>query len=257
MATEAPAAKGPAMVHFKQVKTMELTPITDNQGANASVATITHSTVPCKQMQGGVFGLNPGPPFTYTYTYEGIVLVLCGQFTVTHVGGEVHSLNEGDNMYVKAGTKLQYSTETEGSRFYFVVQPPQVDDCGRIQAGLDANAAPTIVANLPSVDDLPPLPNDFQANAFLKDILMSTVPGKELTSGLYKILQGPAHDYTYDYEEFKYIVEGQLNLTDGTGQYVEAKAGDLMYFPNGTFVNFGTVEHGLGFFVGQRVGGSA
>ena len=64
--------------------------------------------------------------------------------------------------------------------------------------------------------------------------------------------QGPSHNYVYDYEEFKYIVAGQLNLRDGTGQYVEAKAGDLMYFPNGTHVNFGTVEHGLGFFVGQR-----
>ena len=52
-------------------------------------------------------------------------------------------------------------------------------------------------------------------------------------------------------------MKGQLNLRDGTNQYVEAKEGDLMYFPNGTHVNFGTVTHGLGFFVGQRVGGSA
>ena len=52
-----------------------------------------------------------------------------------------------------------------------------------------------------------------------------------------------------------------MNLRDGTGQCVEAKAGDLMHFPNGTPVNFGTVDtdggYGLGFFVGQRVGGSA
>jgi len=115
-----------------------------------------------------------------------------------------------------------------------------------------------VYTNLPEVDDLPLLPNDFEANAYLKDLLISTVPGKELAGGLYRIYKGPAHDYVYDYEEFKYIVQGQLNLRDGTGQYVEAKAGDLMYFPNGTFVNFGCPDSGgLGFFVGQRVGGSA
>jgi len=254
--TEPKKKLGPAMTHFSQVKSMELTPITDNQGANASIKTIVHSDVPGKQMQGGIFQLDPGPSFTHTYTYEAIVLVLDGQFSVTHLGGETLTLNPGDNMHVRAGTTLQYSTKAENSRFYFVIQPPQADDCGRIQAGLWANPAPTVKANLPSTKyDLPPLPEaaPFKSVATLGDILLSTVPGKELASGLYRILKGPSHDYVYDYEEFKYIVEGQLNLTDGTGQYVEAKAGDLMYFPDGTFVNFGTDDNGgLGFFVGQR-----
>ena len=52
-----------------------------------------------------------------------------------------------------------------------------------------ANPAPEILKNLPGVEDLPELPNEEGANATLKDILMSTVPGKELTSGLYRNLE--------------------------------------------------------------------
>jgi len=250
--------KGPAMTHFKQVKDMTLEPVTDN--ANASLTTIVHS----KHMQAGVFELNPGPAFPHSATtMEAMVLVLSGQFLVNHIDGERYTLNVGDHMHVRVGTKLEYTTEKENSRLYFAVQTAQSDDAERVQAGLDLNPAPIIICNLPQVGDLPPLPNDSQANAYLKDIIMTATPGKELTGGLYKIFQGPAHDYVYDYEEFKYIVSGQLNLTDGTGQYVEAKAGDLMYFPDGTNVNFATGDNGdqgfggLGFFVGQRVGGSA
>lgn len=249
--------KGPAMVKFSQVKTMELPEVTNNQGAKAWMKTILHSNVPGKQMQAGVFQLDPGSPFTYTYCYEGVVLVINGQFTATHVGKETYNLNVSDTMYIQAGTKIEYSTNTLNSRFYFVIQPPQAEECARVHAGLAENPAPTVITGLPTVEDTPPLPNDFKANAYLKDMHSSTVAGKEMTSGVYRCLKGPYHDYFYDYEEFKYIFEGQLNLKDGTGQHVEVKAGDLMHFPDGTFVNFGTPENGMGFFVGQRVGGSA
>ena len=78
-----------------------------------------------------------------------------------------------------------------------------------------------------------------------------------MTGGLYKLLSGPALDYTYEYEEFKYIVTGEFHLTDGTGQKVVAKAGDLMYFPKNTFVHFTSPNRALGFYVGQRLEGEA
>ena len=78
-----------------------------------------------------------------------------------------------------------------------------------------------------------------------------------MTGGLYKLLKGPALDYTYEYEEFKYIVSGEFHLTDGTGQKVVARAGDLMYFPIHTFVHFTSPSSALGFYVGQRAEGTA
>ena len=92
--------------------------------------------------------------------------------------------------------------------------------------------------------------------SFLTDYLMSTIKGSEMTGGIYKLLKGPHLDYTYEYEEFKYIVEGVFHLTDGTGQKVSAKAGDLMYFPKGCPVRF-SADYALGFYVGQRTGGTA
>ena len=43
--------------------------------------------------------------------------------------------------------------------------------------------------NLTLKAELPPLPNDEKANATLGDLLVSSVSGKELASGLYKILK--------------------------------------------------------------------
>ena len=83
----------------------------------------------------GVFQLSQGPSFTQTYTYEAIVLVINGQFTAAHLGGATYTLKEGDSMHVKMGCKVQYSTNTDGSRFFFTIQPPQVEDAGRLQAG--------------------------------------------------------------------------------------------------------------------------
>jgi ethanolamine utilization protein EutQ len=58
--------------------------------------------------------------------------------------------------------------------------------------------------------------------------------------------------YYYDYEELKFIVSGEFHLTDGTGQKIVAKAGDLVYFPNGTSVIFDTPSEAIGCFTGQR-----
>ena len=41
-------------------------------------------------------------------------------------------------------------------------------------------------------------------------------------------------------------------MTDGTGQKVVAKAGDLMYFPKGSKIIFDTPDTALGYFCGQR-----
>ena len=48
-----------------------------------------------------------------------------------------------------------------------------------------------------------------------------------------------------------------LHLTDGTGQEAVARAGDLMHFPNGSKIVFNTPKTALGYYCGQRKGGTA
>jgi uncharacterized cupin superfamily protein len=55
----------------------------------------------------------------------------------------------------------------------------------------------------------------------------------------------------------KFIVDGSFTIEDETGQKVDAKPGDLFYFPKGTAVTFATSSFGLGFFCGQRGEGEA
>ena len=96
--------------------------------------------------------------------------------------------------------------------------------------------------------------NESERNSqtWLEDLATSAVPGRELTSGLFRMNEGEALEYTYTYEEVKYIVEGEFHLTDGTGQKVVAVAGDIMYFPKGSAITFDTPSTALGYFCGQR-----
>lgn len=90
--------------------------------------------------------------------------------------------------------------------------------------------------------NLPAMPGQVNGGFF-------DLPGKDLSVGLYRVDAGNSVSYTYRYPEFKYIVEGEWHLTDGTGQEVHARAGDLMYFPMGTRVDFTVAETGLGYYI--------
>ena len=94
-------------------------------------------------------------------------------------------------------------------------------------------------------------------NAFLKDFSVSEDLDKPITSGLFRLKAGESLKYTYTYHEMKFIVDGSFTIEDETGQKVEAKPGDLFYFPKGTAVTFTTSDFGLGFFCGQRGEGEA
>ena len=94
-------------------------------------------------------------------------------------------------------------------------------------------------------------------NAFLKDFSVSEDADKPMTSGLFRLKAGESLKYTYTYHEMKFIVDGSFTIEDETGQKVEAKPGDLFYFPKGTAVTFTTSNFGLGFFCGQRGEGEA
>ena len=55
----------------------------------------------------------------------------------------------------------------------------------------------------------------------------------------------------------KFIVAGEFDISDETGQEVHAVAGDVFYFPKGSVITFKTKTFGLGFYCGQRKEGTA
>lgn len=94
-------------------------------------------------------------------------------------------------------------------------------------------------------------------NSFLGDVINTTEPGKELSSGFYRQEKGVPLVYTYTYDEMKIVLEGNFRMEDETGVVVEAKPGDTFFFPKGTTITFSSTDYGLAYFVGLRAAGGA
>lgn len=93
--------------------------------------------------------------------------------------------------------------------------------------------------------------------AFLDDIAISDDKEKCIVSGFFRIEKSKPLEYEYTYHEMKIIVEGEMLITDETGQQVHARVGDVFYFPKGAKITFDSPDYGLGFFCGQRNQGEA
>lgn len=113
----------------------------------------------------------------------------------------------------------------------------------------------TLIANAQRME-LPSM-NVPATQAFLADVHTSKDEAKPITCGFFRMEKGPALVYDYNYEEMKVIVEGEMTISDETGQSVHAKPGDVFYFAKGSRITFSSPTYGIGFFCGQRKFGEA
>jgi len=210
-----------------------------------------YSNVEGKELASGLFRMLSGPALEYTYTYEEMKYIVEGEFHLTDGTGQKAVARAGDLVYFPAGCRVKFETP-HYALGCFTGQRKQDEVVGDAK-GLP-NSKFTVHSQI-TQKKLPKMTDDEsmrQSNTFFQDFAISEVEGKELASGLFRMINGPALEYTYSYEEMKYIVEGEFHLTDGTGQKVIARAGDLVYFPAGCQVKFETPHYALGCFTGQR-----
>ncbi|KAH4087827.1 hypothetical protein HBH46_198940 [Parastagonospora nodorum] len=75
-----------------------------------------------------------------------------------------------------------------------------------------------------------------------------------LTSGFYRIQPGPTRNIpTYDYEETKYVLNGQIDVLDeATGVTHHLVAGDFAFFHVGSKAQFSSKSGGTAFFAVTR-----
>lgn len=57
-------------------------------------------------------------------------------------------------------------------------------------------------------------------NAYLGDVVSSTDTEKPISCGIYRLEKGTPLVYTYTYHETKIILEGEFDISDGSGQSV-------------------------------------
>ena len=89
-------------------------------------------------------------------------------------------------------------------------------------------------------------------NAWLSDIVSSGDPDAPITCGLFRMESGEVLDYTYSYDEAKFIIDGEMTLAEAGGETVHVKAGDVVYFDTGAEIRFSSKSSGLAFYCGQR-----
>ena len=68
---------------------------------------------------------------------------------------------------------------------------------------------------------------------------------------------GESMTYTYTHHEMKIILDGEVTVSDDTGQSVTASRGDLFHFPADSTITFTSSDFALAYFVGQRSEGEA
>jgi ethanolamine utilization protein EutQ (cupin superfamily) len=93
------------------------------------------------------------------------------------------------------------------------------------------------------------LPN---IKAFMSDLMTSENKAGPITCGLFKQEAGEPCPYTYEAEEFKILLEGELSVTNDRGETYDLKPGEILFFGKGEKVKFSSKSKGLAFYVAQR-----
>ncbi len=88
--------------------------------------------------------------------------------------------------------------------------------------------------------------------ALLDDLGSTGSKNSPMTAGLFRMGRGEALSYSYEFEEFKLVLEGEMTVTDDSGKVFDLKAGDLVHFSSGAKVKFSSRSSGLAFYCAQR-----
>jgi ethanolamine utilization protein EutQ (cupin superfamily) len=253
---------GPQFRVFKNITQQNLPKMLDDESMKQSetffldvVSNQNSPTTAGKEMVAGLFRMMAGKSLDYRYTYEELKYIVEGTFVLTDGTGQRVVARAGDLVYFPKGCQVNFATP-----YYalgcFTGQRKEGEEVGNAE-GLP-NPPLKIYKQVTSAD-LPKMTDNASmrnSETYFADIAQSPVEGKEMVSGCFRMMAGHDLEYTYEYEEMKYVAEGEFVLTDGTGQTAVAKAGDVIYFPKGCQVTFHTNHYAVGVFTGQRKWGA-
>ncbi|UWQ19886.1 cupin domain-containing protein [Jannaschia sp. M317] len=98
---------------------------------------------------------------------------------------------------------------------------------------------------------LPVAAEDFP-HVYGKDFATGTSGGTPLTMGMFRMNKGEAFPYSYEFDEFKLVVEGTVTVTEEDGTATDFKAGDVIQFGSGSNVKFSSDDSSLMLYVASR-----
>ncbi len=89
-------------------------------------------------------------------------------------------------------------------------------------------------------------------NAFLHDLRSSDDENAPTTCGFFRMEAGNSLEYTYKYDEFKIMLDGEMTIAVHGGETVTIRPGDVVFFEKGTTATFSSQSSGQVFYVAQR-----
>ena len=105
--------------------------------------------------------------------------------------------------------------------------------------------ASVTTADLPSLD-LPGI------DALMKDFATQGTNGAPITFGMFRMSSGEPLAYDYEFDEYKLVLEGEIDVKDESGTTTTFTTGDVIQFAKGDKVVFSSASTGLAFYVAQR-----
>jgi ethanolamine utilization protein EutQ (cupin superfamily) len=93
--------------------------------------------------------------------------------------------------------------------------------------------------------------NEPGVKAFFEDVVSSNDPKAPITCAMFRIEKSEPLKYTYDYDDTKIVLDGEITVNDGTTSYT-ARKGDALLLPKGSSVTFTSASSGTAWACGQR-----
>jgi len=238
-------ASGAAMVYFPQIHSSE-----EGQANQIRSRDVVSSSEPGKELTAGLCWLQAGCTERVCSSDE-IQFVVEGTFHLTDGTGQSVVAKAGDVVYCPTASRIATVTPHEalilscGQR---VAGTAQASSDVTNLAHTDAESANPPFEHFPRASRLSlPKLGTADTQAWSGDVAVSSVPGRELAAGFFQMHAGRAFEHRYEREEMMYIVEGEFHMRDGTGQFIVAKRGDLIYLPQDALVTVDTPSSARGF----------
>ncbi|KAJ6190322.1 hypothetical protein N7519_000343 [Penicillium mononematosum] len=160
--------------------------------------------------------------------------------------------------YLQVGFDAVFSEEEQGNRYHMLCTWPMLGP-PEFTALLVARKPEALIVPLTIIkgaghEHIPIPEGDCAIIADFHSIKsQSSHSTPYLTTGLYRVVPGPTRYGEYDYEETKYVLKGQIDITDeATGKTHHLVAGDWAFFHVGSKAQFSTKSEGVAFYAVTR-----
>ncbi|MBC6440168.1 MAG: DUF861 domain-containing protein [Rhodospirillales bacterium] len=188
-------------------------------------------------LTSGVWHCTPMTSKTGPYDVNEYMLVLEGAVTMIHDDGTRDTVCAGESFVIPKGTPCVWEQTEDIRKFYVIHDDPSGET-------LDADGLK--VRTFAHDQALDPV-GEQDTSRYIGDVPEQTIKiffedaTKQMTVGLWTTTEMHTKPAPFGRNELMHILEGEVTITDGTGQATTYKAGDTFMVPKGMIYQWDSV----------------